>query len=65
MKKEQPLKSHSYRDGSMRNIVRAGLGFIGGLCALFGIYSLQSRNYIVGVVAVVIGFLIFWYAYKG
>lgn len=49
----------------MKNIARAGLGFIGGFFTLFGVSAIQSRNYIVGSVAVVLGLIVFWYAYKG
>lgn len=65
MKNKQNLKRNENNKGDMKNIARAGLGFIGGFFTLFGVSAIQSRNYIVGSVAVVLGLIVFWYAYKG
>ncbi len=48
----------------MKNVARAGLGFIAGLFMLWGTTALSNKNYL-GVFAVVIALFLFYYAWKG
>ncbi len=61
------FKSQKHRK-PMKHALRAGLGFVGGMSFLLGLLSLVSGQFylmIVGVIAVVIGLLAFYYGYKG
>ncbi len=48
----------------MKHIVRSGLGFIGGLFALWGGIAILNSNYF-GFIAVFIGIVVFYYGWKG
>ena len=49
---------------SMKHIGRSGLGFLAGLFALWGIIALINKNWI-GIIAVIIAIVLFYYAWKG
>lgn len=48
----------------MKPIVRSGLGFISGFLMLWGSYSIQSNNEVVGVIGIVLGICLFRYSYR-
>jgi hypothetical protein len=52
----------------MKHILRAGLGFVVGMSFLFGLISIASGEFyqlIVGVIAILVGLVAFYYGYKG
>jgi uncharacterized membrane protein len=66
MKKREDLnKNAGVKEDNMKHIVRAGLGFIGGLFTLWGAFAIQSNNFLVGIISIIIGIVIFFYGYKG
>ena len=64
-KNKKDLNNECANSTSMRNVARAGLGFAGGFFTLFGAYVFQSKNFLVGGIAIIIGVALFVYAYKG
>ena len=61
---KEDLNNIKSNQQEMKHIVRAGLGFIGVLFALWGGNALMNSNSI-GILAILIGIGVFYYGWKG